>query len=81
MSLVINLEKTKAIANGAEGVGLLRTQFLYLDRLTPPTEQEQLEFYQAIAQVIAPHPLTITTINLGGDKLSSYNYPFKKLKN
>lgn len=39
---------------GAKGVGLLPTEFLYLDRITPPTEQEQLEFYQAIAQVVAP---------------------------
>lgn len=62
----------KAIANGAKGVGLLRTEFLYLDRLTPPTEQEQLEFYQAIARVIAPHPLTIRTVDLGGDKPLPY---------
>ncbi len=62
----------KAIANGAKGVGLLRTEFLYLDRLMPPTEEEQVEFYQAIAQAIAPHPLTIRTADLGGDKPLPY---------
>ena len=62
----------KAIANGAKGVGLLRTEFLYLDRLIPPTEQEQLEFYQAIAQAIAPYPLTIRTVDLGADKIPPY---------
>ena len=62
----------KAIANGAQGVGLLRTEFLYLDRMIPPTEQEQLEFYQAIAQAIAPYPLTIRTVDLGADKIPPY---------
>ena len=43
-----------------------------LDRIIPPTEQEQLEFYHAIAQIIAPHPLTIRTADLGADKLPTY---------
>ncbi len=43
-----------------------------LDRMIPPTEQEQLEFYHAIAQIIAPHPLTIRTADLGADKLPPY---------
>ena len=76
ISVVANIigvgDAQKAIANGAKGVGLLRTEFLYLDRLIPPTEQEQLEFYQAISQVIAPHPLTIRTVDLGGDKPLAY---------
>ncbi len=76
ISVVANIigvgDAQKAIANGAKGVGLLRTEFLYLDRMIPPTEQEQLEFYHAIAQIIAPHPLTIRTADLGADKLPPY---------
>ncbi len=76
ISVVANIigvgDAQKAIANGAKGVGLLRTEFLYLERMIPPTEQEQLEFYHAIAQIIAPHPLTIRTADLGADKLPPY---------
>ncbi|HAC62805.1 MAG TPA: phosphoenolpyruvate--protein phosphotransferase [Cyanothece sp. UBA12306] len=61
-----------AMNYGAEGVGLLRTEFLYLDRLTPPTEEEQIEFYQAIANIVKPHPLTIRTADIGGDKFVPY---------
>lgn len=53
---------------GAEGVGLLRTELLYLERLTPPTEDEQVEIYQAIASYFNPYPLTIRTLDIGGDK-------------
>ncbi|MGK7877778.1 MAG: phosphoenolpyruvate--protein phosphotransferase [Xenococcaceae cyanobacterium] len=61
-----------ALDCGAEGVGLLRTEFLYLDRLTPPTEEEQLEIYQAIAEVMGTRPLTIRTVDIGGDKPIPY---------
>jgi phosphocarrier protein FPr len=57
-----------AIAQGAEGVGLLRTELLYLDRTSPPTEEEQLEIYQAIAQILENRPLIIRTLDVGGDK-------------
>ncbi len=70
---IIGIEDAKlAIQNGAEGIGLLRTEFLYLNRITPPTETEQIEFYQAIAQIIAPYPLTIRTVDIGGDKQIPY---------
>ncbi|MDJ0689471.1 MAG: phosphoenolpyruvate--protein phosphotransferase [Xenococcaceae cyanobacterium MO_188.B32] len=62
----------KAIANGAEGVGLLRTEFLYLDRVTPPTEEEQLEFYQAIGAIMGERPITIRTLDIGADKSVDY---------
>ncbi|NEO31826.1 MAG: phosphoenolpyruvate--protein phosphotransferase [Symploca sp. SIO3C6] len=61
-----------ALKYGAEGVGLLRTEFLYLDRLTPPTPEEQLKIYQAIAEIFGLRPLTIRTLDIGGDKSIPY---------
>jgi phosphocarrier protein FPr len=61
-----------AVINGAEGVGLLRTEFLYLDRHYPPTEEEQLAAYQAIAQTLNGRPLIVRTMDIGGDKPIAY---------
>lgn len=61
-----------AVASGAEGVGLLRTEFLYLSRTTAPTEEEQFTVYQAIAQVLERRPLIIRTLDIGGDKPLPY---------
>ena len=61
-----------ALDNGAEGVGLLRTEFLYLDRITAPSEKEQLAAYQAIAEVLGTRPLIIRTLDIGGDKPLPY---------
>ncbi|MBH8553395.1 phosphoenolpyruvate--protein phosphotransferase [Nostocaceae cyanobacterium CENA357] len=61
-----------AIASGAEGVGLLRTEFLYLGRTIAPTEDEQFAVYQAIAQVLNHRPLIIRTLDVGGDKPLPY---------
>ncbi|MEH2295796.1 phosphoenolpyruvate--protein phosphotransferase [Nostoc sp.] len=61
-----------AVASGAEGVGLLRTEFLYLERTSAPTEEEQFEVYQAIAQVLDNRPLIIRTLDVGGDKPLPY---------
>ncbi|MEH2336902.1 phosphoenolpyruvate--protein phosphotransferase [Nostoc sp.] len=61
-----------AVASGAEGVGLLRTEFFYLERTNAPTEEEQLEVYQAIAQVLDNRPLIIRTLDVGGDKPLPY---------
>ena len=58
------------LANGAEGVGLYRTEFLYLNQTTLPTEEEQFEVYRTVAQRVAPDPLIIRTLDLGGDKIS-----------
>jgi phosphotransferase system enzyme I (PtsI) len=57
-------------ANGAEGIGLYRTEFLYLNRDTLPTEDEQYEVYRKVAERVAPDPLIIRTFDLGGDKLA-----------
>ncbi|BAT53049.1 phosphoenolpyruvate-protein phosphotransferase [Nostoc sp. NIES-3756] len=64
-----------ALSNGAEGVGLLRTEFLYLGRTSPPTEEEQVAVYQAIAQVLQQRPLIIRTLDVGGDKPLPYLRP------
>jgi len=61
-----------AVAHGAEAVGLLRTEFLYLDRTTPPSEDEQVAAYTAIAEALAGRPLIIRTLDIGGDKPAPY---------
>jgi phosphotransferase system enzyme I (PtsI) len=57
-------------ANGAEGIGLYRTEFLYLNRNTLPTEDEQYQTYRKVAERVSPDPLIIRTFDLGGDKLA-----------
>jgi phosphoenolpyruvate-protein phosphotransferase len=61
-----------AARNGAEGVGLLRTEFLFLERETPPDEAEQHAEYQRLADALAGKPLTIRTLDIGGDKPIPY---------
>jgi phosphocarrier protein FPr/phosphocarrier protein len=61
-----------AVAQGAEGCGLLRTEFLFLDRATPPDEDEQLRCYQEVARVLGQRPLIIRTMDVGGDKPIPY---------
>lgn len=61
---------------GAEGIGLYRTEFFYMNRLDLPTEEEQYQAYRKIAEISAPHPVIIRTLDLGGDKfLSSIQLP------
>ncbi|MGC8690759.1 MAG: phosphoenolpyruvate--protein phosphotransferase [Caldisericum sp.] len=62
----------KALEMGAEGVGLYRTEFLFLDRDTPPTEEEQFEAYKIVAERFKPHPVIIRTLDIGGDKQIPY---------
>jgi phosphocarrier protein FPr len=57
---------------GAEGVGLLRTEFLFLDRTEPPTETEQFKVYRDIAVALAGHPVIVRTMDIGGDKPLPY---------
>jgi phosphocarrier protein FPr len=61
-----------AVGYGAEGVGLLRTEFLYLEQIKPPTEEDQLQVYQDIAQTLGERPLIIRTLDVGGDKQIPY---------
>jgi phosphotransferase system enzyme I (PtsI) len=65
-------------ANGAEGVGLYRTEFLYMSRDELPTEDEQFEAYKTILEGLAPSPVIIRTFDLGGDKFVSHlDIPFE----
>lgn len=61
----------RAIEVGADGIGLLRTEFLFLDRAEPPTEDEQYEFYAAAAGAF-DHPVVIRSFDIGGDKPAEY---------
>ena len=62
----------QARESGAEGVGLLRTEFLFLDRAQAPTEQEQFEVYRDIAQALQNRPVIVRTLDIGGDKPLPY---------
>ncbi|MEO8017915.1 MAG: phosphoenolpyruvate--protein phosphotransferase [Pseudomonadota bacterium] len=61
-----------AVAEGAEGCGLLRTEFLFLERTTAPDRDEQVRCYQQVAQVLGARPLVIRTLDIGGDKPIPY---------
>ncbi|PYK90189.1 MAG: phosphoenolpyruvate--protein phosphotransferase [Verrucomicrobia bacterium] len=56
--------------NGAEGIGLYRTEFLFVNRDTLPSEEEQYQTYRRVAERVKPNPLIIRTFDLGGDKLA-----------
>jgi phosphotransferase system enzyme I (PtsI) len=60
------------IQYGAAGIGLYRTEFLYLNRKTLPDEEEHFQVYKQLVQQIAPYPVTIRTLDLGGDKFASH---------
>jgi len=61
-------EVNLAFSLGAEGIGLFRSEFLFLQRTTLPTEQEHLEMYSRIAKDAYPSPVYIRTIDIGGEK-------------
>jgi phosphocarrier protein FPr len=65
-------EAAEALDSGAEGVGVLRTEFLFLGRNSPPDEAEQFEAYRTIAQTLGQRPLVIRTLDIGGDKPLPY---------
>lgn len=68
-----NLKDTEAaLKNGAEGIGLLRTEFLFLTRQTPPDEEEQYQALAAIAQRMGKLPVIVRTLDAGGDKELPY---------
>jgi phosphotransferase system enzyme I (PtsI) len=79
-------EAKGAAAKGAEGVGLFRTEFLFLNRHNLPTEEEQFEAYRLALRLSHPHAVTIRTLDLGGDKfvahlgMSSEMNPFLGLR-
>ncbi|AMO54404.1 phosphoenolpyruvate-protein phosphotransferase [Endozoicomonas montiporae] len=61
-----------AVANGAEGIGLYRTEFLFMDRSSMPSEQVQFEAYKAVAETMQDKPVIIRTLDIGGDKELPY---------
>jgi phosphoenolpyruvate-protein phosphotransferase (PTS system enzyme I) len=65
-------ESAAAVALGAHGVGLFRTEFLFLERSAPPSEDEQADAYGSAAEAFAPHPVTIRLLDVGGDKPIPY---------
>jgi phosphocarrier protein FPr len=76
ISIVANINSLReielALANGAEGVGLFRSEFLFMDRDRPPTEEEQLSVYSAAARALSNRPLVVRTMDVGGDKPLAY---------
>ncbi|MEI7999062.1 MAG: phosphoenolpyruvate--protein phosphotransferase, partial [Candidatus Omnitrophota bacterium] len=80
ISLLANLELFNEIPTamkyGAEGVGLYRTEFLYMNRLDLPSEEEQYQAYKQVVEAVNPYLVTIRTLDIGGDKfLSSVQTP------
>jgi phosphoenolpyruvate-protein phosphotransferase len=65
-------ESLPARALGARGVGLFRTEFLFLERTAPPSEDEQVAAYRQVLDAFAPHPVTIRLLDVGGDKPIPY---------
>jgi phosphocarrier protein FPr len=66
------VEAEQAVNAGAEGIGLLRTEFLFLNRSHPPTEEEQFAAYTEMTQALNGLPLIIRTLDIGGDKAVPY---------
>lgn len=60
------------ISHGGEGIGLYRTEFLYMNRSRLPTEEEQFEMYRDVLEKVKPHPVTIRTLDVGMDKLMPF---------
>ncbi len=70
---ISSVEDAKAVRDaGAEGVGLLRTEFLFMETNSAPSEEKQFNFYKQIAEVMVDRPVTIRTLDIGGDKEVSY---------
>ncbi|HWD19287.1 MAG TPA: phosphoenolpyruvate--protein phosphotransferase [Verrucomicrobiae bacterium] len=71
-NIAIPEEAAQAFAAGADGVGLFRTEMIFLGRLSPPDEQEQFECYRQALNAAAGKPVVIRTLDVGGDKLLPY---------
>jgi phosphoenolpyruvate-protein phosphotransferase (PTS system enzyme I) len=64
-------EALGALSHGARGIGLYRTEFLYMDRSDPPGEEEQYDTYRRVAEIMNPLSVTLRTFDIGGDKFAS----------
>ena len=65
-------DAAEALRMGADGIGLLRTEFLFLERTTAPSEEEQFAVYNAIAETMRSLPVIVRTLDIGGDKPLAY---------
>ncbi len=65
-------DAVRAIETGADGVGLMRTEFLFLERDNAPDEEEQYQAYRTMVETMAGRPLIIRTLDIGGDKEAPY---------
>ena len=65
-------DAAEALKMGADGIGLLRTEFLFLERATAPSEEEQFSVYRSIVETMQNHPVIVRTLDIGGDKPLSY---------
>jgi len=72
-------ELKTVLDRGGEGIGLYRTEFLYMDRFYLPLENEHFRAYKTLAEQIAPHAATIRTLDLGGDKFISQLGKFEEI--
>lgn len=70
-------ESAACLERGAEGIGLYRTEFLYLNTDHPPTEEEQYHAYRAVVEAMRGRPVTIRTLDLGADKIASFTKPLE----
>jgi len=70
-NIELPLEVQSVLSHGADGIGLYRTEFLYLNRNSLPSEEEQFEVYKQICELMEEKTVVIRTIDLGGDKFSS----------
>ena len=66
------VDAKRALRNDAEGIGLFRSEFLYLNRQNYPPEEEQFAAYKAVAQIMAPKKVIIRTLDIGADKQNAY---------
>jgi phosphotransferase system enzyme I (PtsI) len=64
-------EVHSCLSHGADGIGLYRTEFLFMNRSDLPSEEEQFRVYREIVEMVAPRPVTLRTLDLGGDKFAS----------
>jgi phosphotransferase system enzyme I (PtsI) len=76
VNILANIELVEEIPSvldhGAEGIGLYRTEYLYLNRKDLPTEEEHFQAYKKVVESIFPHPAVIRTLDIGGDKFISH---------
>ena len=82
LNLMANIELVEEVVsakdNGAAGIGLFRTEFLYLDLERFPTEEEMLVKYKELVELMNPEPVTIRTLDINGDKFNPYIDPVEE---